>query len=460
MKELSDSGRVCEPEVHGELSAKLRAARPRLLHCIEEHAMREAEALDEVILQGLLALLEELDNSLASTGMEEGGITGQSLEAGSVENDGGPGPQDVEDSGSSLGITELEEMRQLLHKLQCSNGDAADKADDLHKAQLVHARLIAFITQRADHPTEEPDEEYVANLVTLLDEFDSVLEGHDAATHSQGVGRTNEAFPPRPVAQPPSVQEQEMYDFMMARFLQAQELEQDPRLAHLLALDMGAEGRPWTYRSPIAAPLGHQPLAPCGELRVLGLPNRAAPPARVIQVSGETPELLIGDGGVSEVPGSTSSASSAAPQLQSKTQGHGSSLAITGSESLSQGLLGNSASASKKSWARWAPSSTLSGPRRGCENGNNAQDYGQLEDDATPLVPGSAPGGTMPSRGLLPWRRQSKKGEQHEALLSRVQVDDEWELVRPPAERPYWYNSATGISQWEPPSFIMATSST
>jgi len=77
-----------------------------------------------------------------------------------------------------------------------------------------------------------------------------------------------------------------------------------------------------------------------------------------------------------------------------------------------------------------------------------------MTDDGVPLVEGGEPRGNRSSGGLLSWKRKSKKDEVRESLLSRVRVDDEWELVRPPADRPYWYNSSTGISQWEPPSVI------
>mmetsp|Transcript_19093 Transcript_19093/g.28212 ORF Transcript_19093/g.28212 Transcript_19093/m.28212 type:complete len:91 (+) Transcript_19093:2-274(+) len=68
-------------------------------------------------------------------------------------------------------------------------------------------------------------------------------------------------------------------------------------------------------------------------------------------------------------------------------------------------------------------------------------------------------GGRKPAStsSMMNWliKKQVKHEELGESLLDRVAVNDEWELIRPPdGGRPYWYNSETQVSQWEPPEVV------
>jgi len=96
-------------------------------------------------------------------------------------------------------------------------------------------------------------------------------------------------------------------------------------------------------------------------------------------------------------------------------------------------------------------------------DGAPESEYVAMSDEAAPFFNfdggGAPPAGSSTSSGmvsgLLPWKSRKKRVEDtKEPLLERVRVDEEWELIRPADERPYWHNSVTQASQWQPPDVV------
>jgi len=194
-------------------------------------------------------------------------------------------------------------------------------------------------------------------------------------------------------------------------------------------------------------------------------PLRHAPAARVIRAEGTGPELLIhagsseatafGGGSSQGAVASTASASSAPTASQE-------SMAMA--QPLGEALLG-AASGAKSSAKRWAESmrswvpdvSSSSADDRVKRLGDGTPDgeYVELggEEAVAPLC-GGPPREPAGGWGSVSWLN-GERSEMEESLLDRVHVDGDWELIRPSGGgRPYWYNSSSQVSQWEPPEVV------
>lgn len=322
------------------------------------------------------------------------------------------------------------------------------------------------------------------------------------------------AVPPPPSEAPPDREQQEQYDLILARYLQerenalfaAENEEADAELARRIAMEeeggIGFAPRPQPqavrcmrcgsvnhlreYRPGIRFSCFQCGLyqgtpemmvtrsAPARRFHPAPRPTRQAPTAHVIPAAGEAPELLIGgakgsqevDGELKESRGRarTASASSAIPK-------GGLAATADSDETFSTGLLGGSdgsgggLSGKAKPWAKWAPAGGGSGSSsRRLGDGVPSREYANLggDDSGTSLFDsGASLFGAPPAKdtkktslGSGLFSRRKRKSEHEESLLDRVQVDQEWELIRPAAGRPYWYNSVTQVSQWNPPDVV------
>lgn len=211
-------------------------------------------------------------------------------------------------------------------------------------------------------------------------------------------------------------------------------------------------------------------------------PTRHAPPPRVICTGDAAPELLIG-GDVEEEPqlsakksrpeansGSMASlmaaaVASATPAWTQQEAGSGGAMSAAG-ESLLGAPVGKPAkswTSSGRSWTSLGISSSTSQRSRTLGDGTPSAEYAELGDESAPLSGGGPPAsrdarqrGGFGSSLVQSLRGRRTVDEENEApLLSRVRVDEEWELIRPTEARPYWHNSVTQVSQWEPPAVVL-----
>lgn len=223
------------------------------------------------------------------------------------------------------------------------------------------------------------------------------------------------------------------------------------------------------------------------------VPTRNAPPSRVMCAAGEGPELLIGGGGgggeaKEEEPEATggSAGTVAAVRKAAAYAQIGSvhlSAGLLGGEGVGGGevLLGGAPSGKTKSMTSWAKSvgaaaaaagaaMGAAGAAVGAAGGSSSSSAPRRLGDGVPQCEYAAFGGddagaslmgdaalprNAPSKSMLSWGSKKKGGDDiEESLLERVRVSPQWELIRPAGGRPYWYDSETQVSQWQPPEMV------
>lgn len=386
----------------------------------------------------------------------------------------------------------------------------------LHGLQAARSQVLALIEDPPMSKTPELEEADLEGLLEVLgllnDALDSAQNGPPASADS-GVGSSG-AVPPPPSEAPPDREQQEQYDLILARYLQERENElfvdierEDAALARRLAME--EEGGFQVQQGAVAMPpAGRDSGAPrmvrcsqCGTMNqlrgsgsgvmicyVCGFtqrlpamgansnlharaqqlpqrPARHAPPPRVIN-GADAPELLIKTGGVEDVDldvGASDSAAQAAPSGGSSFKASGHKAGGHSEEfdsSFSEGLLGGGGGSiaqgkTSKSWAKsmssWAPNASAGSLKR-LGDGVPDSEYTAMGEEIGSLFGG--PPKSTAKKSSLGWSKSRKRSDVEQSLLERVKVDGEWELIRPPEERPYWYNSTTQVSQWEPPEVV------
>lgn len=353
------------------------------------------------------------------------------------------------------------------------------------------------------------DEEILDALLALLEDVNTALA--NAAVDRSAEPLAREHVPPPPNEAPPDQKQQEMYDMMLAQFLQQRENEsfladsrEDAALALRLSMEESNEGlatdtrhtsslarcgrcgavNQLEHQEGFGRPGGHaffvcyscrqtQAVPRDGSVRQRAAPRAAlssrplryAPPARVIQAAGAGPELLISaggseaaafGGGQSQGDVSSASAASCAPASSQDS--------MLTMQPLGEALLGaaGGAKSSAKRWAEsmrsWVPdvsSSSASDSIKRLGDGTPEGEYTELggEEAGAPLC-GGPPREPAGGWGSLSWPKGGHS-EIEESLLDRVHVEGDWELIRPSGGgRPYWYNSSSQVSQWEPPEVV------
>lgn len=409
------------------------------------------------------------------------------------------------------------------------------------------------------------DEEHLQEVLLLLDDLNAVLEGPSAAppasqtpetpaepaaapaaevdlldldagagassTDPAGPGDAQVAeaaspadsppLPPPPSEAPPNREEQEMYDAILARYLQDREDElarsqeaEDHELALRLSMedDMGfaglgaaaamsnmvacsqcnapnvlntagtggsrlficyacgaSQGIPAATMQGLAAAASLQRLGGSRRHRpeVAPTPTRHAPPPRVI-CAGTGSELLIGGGSAAAAAAEPATASTASSVASAATSAMASRPAMESFEggAGSEALLGSKPSKHANwrlgSLSSWAPGGSSSSATKSLGDGGGSpqgEGYVAMGDEAAPLFESGGPqppskSGRSGVSGLLPWKSRRKVEDTAEPLLERMRVDEEWELIRPSHDRPYWHNVVTQASQWQPPEFV------
>jgi len=328
------------------------------------------------------------------------------------------------------------------------------------------------------------------------------MEGGEAA--AEGGSSSSAPLPPPPEEAPPDREQQEEYDLILARYLQERENEafavnedEDAALALRLSLEEfgGDADAMATYGGNAAQPS----MISCGQCRAVNqlerggsglficyacgvtqqtpgqpaqssrprpaapVPTRHAPPARVICAPGAS-ELIIGGGGAA--PAETPSTGGYVPPMLAGASG--APLAAQSFEGMgNQALLGAPPKSSKAKFKMSMPSfstggggsnsySTVKDLGDGGAIMGGASEYTSMGDgdEGFSMLGGSAPPSKNTTssglvRGMMNWgkKKDADRGE-------RVQVNEEWELIQPSNQRPYYFNSQTQASQWQPPDVI------
>eukprot|EP00927_Polykrikos_kofoidii_P049963 TRINITY_DN43934_c0_g1_i1.p1 TRINITY_DN43934_c0_g1~~TRINITY_DN43934_c0_g1_i1.p1 ORF type:complete len:737 (+),score=133.38 TRINITY_DN43934_c0_g1_i1:242-2452(+) len=416
---------------------------------------------------------------------------------------------------------------------------------------LIAARSVAVdVIQGQTEAADTLSEGTLAELLSLLGQLNERLaaeENVDAmpAQGGDGVGGRGGAsqsvaddeddddvgtpLPPPPSDAPPTKEQQELYDLMLARYLQDREnesfaasIDADAALARRIAREEGHAAAFYQTTAP-SETLATARCRRCGEMNQFGshlsaalggidrfrcfachelsedVPSaftqqrrvdanqalrgtRHAPPARVICPAGNS-ELVIGDriddietskASSSAVTSGLSAVASAAASAAARA-GRGGS-ASSGSDtafrsSANQAPLLSSSLPADGDLARnftvqpkkdgYTSSWTLSGTNGGSSvkslggGATRASDYEEMRDDAVPLCGGPPIEKRQTTRVKWPkWKSKKKHDEGDQPLLDRVRVDEDWELIRQSDGRSYWHNSATQVSQWEPPDVV------
>jgi len=135
--------------------------------------------------------------------------------------------------------------------------------------------------------------------------------------------------------------------------------------------------------------------------------------------------------------------------------------ASNGEALLGTPLTGKASKSWSSSMGHWLPSTGSGSTVKLLGDGTPDGEYAMMGGDeaGTSLMGGAPAAGSSRKSGssYLPWKsgkRSDRDADVNESLLERVQVDGDWELIRPSEGRPYWHNSATQVSQWEPPDFL------
>eukprot|EP00747_Dinoflagellata_sp_TGD_P212015 gnl/TRDRNA2_/TRDRNA2_85159_c0_seq1.p1 gnl/TRDRNA2_/TRDRNA2_85159_c0~~gnl/TRDRNA2_/TRDRNA2_85159_c0_seq1.p1 ORF type:complete len:693 (-),score=150.02 gnl/TRDRNA2_/TRDRNA2_85159_c0_seq1:123-2201(-) len=417
-----------------------------------------------------------------------------------------------------------DETAALVQRLAEDGGDEERLVEGLSLLEEINECLDseAAPARMVEAPAEPAGEESTAQASTA-----DLLDLGEASRREEAEEPSPTRSPSTPVPPPPSEAppadrdlQQEMYDAMLARYLQERENEgflqsedADAALALRLSLEQFADDAhvqapPTPMRRRAAAPATFQgPMlvacAQCATVNQLNVtaggsglfvcygcnltqrvpstrpraraeapvpealrPARHAPPSRVGK-SDAAPELLINAGGGQTATGSSSNAAPARPARPTPMVG-----IEGGSGPSSEALLGAPVEWSAKKWKQALSSLVPTGsgqarPGRSLGDGGAPEgDYVELGEEGAPLCSDGYPaarrtggggsslwrglrGGTTTSEGL-----QESLLSTEEPLIERVRVGDDWELIRPAEDRPYWHNSTTGTSQWSPPSVI------
>lgn len=373
-----------------------------------------------------------------------------------------------------------------------------------HNVEEMRRELLQMAQEILEVPDVLVDEQVFNSIFTLVEEMDVMLP-REAVTSP---------VPAPPSVAPPDREQQELNDEILARFLQAREDElekqreaEDAALA--LRLSMEYAGQVSTSSSQVQrhheVPMvvrcgtctaineleaGHRggatPLSfvcyVCGSREVVRWDSvssratssfsRAAPPPRVIAAGGGGPELFITAGGSEDLTDDIGGPHRHGPAARSAAPpGYQPPSAVSSESycdnSAGEALLGKPVGRGAVQWAKsmgsWLASGSHATEKLG--DGVPLAEYAELGDNdllGAPLCGGpprarhSALGSLSRNAGkLLSWRPGgSSSGDTESPLLDRVQVDGEWELIRPPDSKPYWYNTVTQASQWEPPDVV------
>eukprot|EP00931_Biecheleriopsis_adriatica_P011278 TRINITY_DN11235_c0_g1_i2.p1 TRINITY_DN11235_c0_g1~~TRINITY_DN11235_c0_g1_i2.p1 ORF type:complete len:676 (-),score=159.42 TRINITY_DN11235_c0_g1_i2:42-2069(-) len=418
---------------------------------------------------------------------------------------------DVEESSDFNVAAVQEDLKALMHLRASGPGGSSSSSSSTARPSDREEVLVTRLRDAREHASAlveslaqaaedgQPfDPEYLDRLLTLVEDVNEGLMEAGCETEEP---QEAAAVPPPPSVAPPTREEQERNDELLARYLQTKweaEVAQEDEVANLRTIVRLSGGNPdefhfvacrrcrsanqlrnpramfVCYRCGLAQPAqedGANP--PGGQGGAWGaqsqVPARHAPPARVI-CSGGTQELLIGGGGgeagaslKSEVLSHPAAApgSKRVPQEMSSEPLFDSSSSSAGNALLGGGHEKRAAS----SWQQWAKSmrSSAGSIKKLGDGLPRSEWYSELGEggSASSLLGGPPPsksrsGGSSASSFLSAWKG-SRKGsaEGNEApLLERVQVDDEWELIRPTDGVPYWHNSVSQVSQWEPPAVV------
>jgi len=399
-------------------------------------------------------------------------------------------------------LAEVDSIRLAVDAVkECEGAPTPPQAARVRSAHSWVTRCIEQHFQDADG--RQLTEPQLQGLLSLLEEVNAVKDrmpepatDSQTATSSGSAGRDAPPPPPPPPSGAmPTKQEQEEYDLIFARYLQERENEQaaqhqsddaDAALAMRLSMeDAFGAGSPQQvqaicFQCGTANALGTAPSAGqqlfrcynCGmtqhvpgrpssmphhqPARPMPAPVVHAPPPRVMCVDGATPELLISTGapGAAATPVATASDAKAA---SSSPEG----------DSIGEALLGAPVTKSTKAWKKASWTTGLSGSRQAAAGEGSRSQYMDLGDEGSSSLLGGGEGeksgdrsGAGAASGFLDsWRgRSSPLAECEQSLLERVQVDDEWELIRTPDQAPYWHNLLTRVTQWQPPSVVVNSS--
>lgn len=412
-------------------------------------------------------------------------------------------------------VAREEATKQIERQIQNQSGSSAAELH-LESLMLLLDDLNEVLPQREEEPNRPSEATTTtvaapAQAADLLGLEPGTTPGFDPLEPDGGsVDVAADApLPPPPSEAPPDREQQERYDEILARYLQEREnaavanYDEDAALALRLSLEENGDvASPSVSHSSMAScsqcGAVNQLTAPasggsslficyaCGVTQSVAAPaapmpsgypstaarhhsqevrpTRHAPPARVITAGAS--ELLIG-GGSPAAPETPSTGGYVPPSIatalpieaQSFEGGMG-----------SQTLLG-APPKSSKAWKlsvpsvpSWASSSTGGSGYSNVKtlgDGAPASEYMSMDGEEGNSLVGTGPSASKSSmssslvRGLMPWNKKKKDDEQRESLLERVQVNEEWELIRPSGDqRPYWHNSVTQASQWQPPDVV------
>lgn len=448
-------------------------------------------------------------------------------------------------SGVGKELQEAQRVLQELHELRRGSGADGRRCNELEQ-RVSSARDWAtkLIQQHMEDGSGELEAERLQAVIVLLDELNELsptagneassgatdhavdtvdieapqtdlldVDGAAAATEpsnpAAGASSSSAApLPPPPEDAPPDREQQELYDLILARYLQERENEafaaneeEDAALALRLSLEEEGGGHLENLYPTPPRPPDRVACAHCGTVNQLGRtptggsslfvcygcgttqlvpmppvigaaapdmgashrlapstasvadahrqPTRHAPPPRVICAGGNAAELIIGGGAAAAEPPTLSSAAQAPPKLSKMQSFEGG----TGREALLGAPVSNTG-ASLRSWMPSWPAGMAASAQSVKKLGDGApeSEYVAMNDEAAPLFNSDGnsapPGGSLASSGLvsglLSWKSRKKASEDtREPLLDRVRVNEEWELIRPADERPYWHNSLT-----------------
>lgn len=357
------------------------------------------------------------------------------------------------------------ELEEFLHPLRAAQQSAARRIQELAEGS-------------------EQDDSELGTLLALLEDINAVLLKRSSAFEAG----SDAAVPPPPSGALPSREEQEQFDEILARYLQERENESflvnesdDRALAMMLSLqdefghrvafcgrcraaNQMDSGGPDHYRCYAC---GHDQsasrAAPVHQSRQIR-PVLHAPPPRVMCTSG--PELCIG----SSLDEDEALKDRKVKDVKARPRAGSGSFGASAYEALLGQPVG-----SAKSWAKsWVPSAGSYTPAVvSLGDGMGQAEYMEMgadgaSDAASPMCGGNARSSSSAlstnfnlsrlariAGSSLPFLSKVKEaGDNELPLMERLHVDSDWELIRPSAGRPYWYNSRTQVSQWEPPDVV------
>lgn len=493
-------------------------------------------------------------------GLDSHGAAGAPASGGAPVSGGAPAAAATAAAEGSVAaeVARARGAAAALRAMALGEATRPELVGDLGAMRLWATELIQAHTDAEGEGGTGPldDEEQLMELFGLVEEINALLEPAEEwtgagapeavssplASSPQAPAASAAAVPPPPSAAPPDRAQQELYDAILAQYLQEREDEEfrmlsqaheadDAALAWRLSMGLAEEpeehpvaavvycarcrrpnelqgggGRgvrlrfvchscglmqehrqnphPNREHPRFAPPTRRPPASGMDTFQSDVRPQRHAPPARVIKAPEAAPELFVGGPAEEEeldvrpAPhkgdrGTSASASaarrSAGGSIFGTTAGDSSPM-VGGGASNSESLLGSSgySSSSSKKWAKSTLSSVAAGlggksaaaNARRLGDGTPLAEYTELDDWDTqvPLCGTGAPASSASKRwlpkGSFLRTSHARTGEADEPLIDRVRVNEEWEHIRPPSGQPYWHNSATGASQWEPPDCV------